>query len=128
MLAITALYAGFIALLFLILTFRVILYRRDQGISLGDKGDKEMFKRIRVQANCAEYAPIGLILLALVEAQGAPALAVHALGLMLLIGRVMHGYGLSASPVVIWMRIGGMLLTTLMIGFAALGLIAHAVL
>jgi uncharacterized membrane protein YecN with MAPEG domain len=37
---ITALYAIPLALLFLILTARVITYRRDNQIGLGDDGDK----------------------------------------------------------------------------------------
>lgn len=52
----------------------------------------------RVQGNCAEYAPIGLLLLALTEAQGAPSLAVHALGLMLLAGRILHFIGYGRTP------------------------------
>ncbi len=126
MIAITGLYAGLIALVFLVLTFRVIGYRRANRIGLGDAGDKTLLKRMRAQGNCAEYAPIGLILLALVEAQGTPGWVVHGLGIMLLAGRVAHGYGFSASPPVMNLRVGGMLLTTGMIALAALGLIAHA--
>ncbi|MEL6509762.1 MAG: MAPEG family protein [Pseudomonadota bacterium] len=126
MLGITALYAGLIALLFMVLSFRVIGYRRSNQIGLGDAGDKSLLKRMRAQANCAEYAPIGLILLALVEAQGTPGWVVHGLGLMLLAGRLAHGYGFSASPPVMNLRVGGMLLTTGMIALAAIGLIAHA--
>ena len=126
MFAITAIYASFLALLFLALSWRVISVRQAQRISLGDGDDKIMLRRIRAQANCAEYMPLGLILLGLAEAQGAPVIAVHLLGLMLLIGRVLHGVALSrAGP---WMlgRVGGMLLTLMMIGTTALGLLLHA--
>ncbi|WP_224823298.1 MAPEG family protein [Cognatishimia sp. MH4019] len=126
MLGITALYAGLIALVFLVLSFRVIGYRRSNQIGLGDAGDKSLLKRIRAQANCAEYAPIGLILLALVEAQGAPGWVVHGLGITLLLGRVAHAYGFSASPPVMNLRVAGVLLTTGMIALSAIGLIAHA--
>ena len=126
MLAITSLYAGLIALIFLALSFRVITYRRGKQIGLGDAGDKSLLKRMRAQANCAEYAPIGLILLALVEVQGAPGLVVHGLGLLLLAGRAMHGFGFSASPPVMRLRVLGMMATTGMIALAALGLVAHA--
>ncbi|MEL7212387.1 MAG: MAPEG family protein [Pseudomonadota bacterium] len=128
MLALTGLYAGLIALVFLVLSFRVILYRRGHRIGLGDAGDKSLLKRMRAQANCAEYAPIGLILLALIEAQDAPRIVVHALGMTLLLGRVLHAYGFSASPPVMNLRVLGMLLTTAMIGVAALMLIALHVL
>ena len=51
---ITALYAIPLALLFLILTARVITYRRDNQIGLGDDGDKSLMKRMRAQANFTE--------------------------------------------------------------------------
>ena len=69
---VTALYAGLIALLYLFLSYNVVLARRSQRVSVGDGGDKLVRKRMRTHANCAEYAPIGLILLMLVEMQGMP--------------------------------------------------------
>ena len=126
MLAITSIYAALIALIFLALSIRVIRYRRATRKGLGDEGDKSLLKRMRAQANCAEYAPIGLILLALTEAAGAPGAAVHVLGLTLFLGRVAHGYGFSASPPNMVLRTVGMGLTLTMIGLSALGLLAHA--
>ncbi len=128
MFPVTSFYAALIALVFLVLSARVIRYRRSNKIGLGDDGDKSLLKRMRAQANCAEYAPIALMLLALVEAQGAPLIAVHILGLLLLAGRVLHGWGFSVSPPVMGARVGGMVLTLTMIAAAALGLLAHAVL
>ena len=122
---ITPIYACVIGLLFLVLSARVILYRRGAGISLGDGDDKTMRRRIRAQANCAEYAPIGLILLGLTEATGAPALAVHLLGLMLLAGRVLHGVGFWGKRPVMRLRVPGMILTTVMIALSAMGLLVH---
>ena len=63
--SITPLYAGLIALLFIFLSYRVIKVRRGDRISLGDGENPDMAYRIRAQANCAEYAPLGLILLAM---------------------------------------------------------------
>ncbi len=82
MISITPLYAGLIALLFVALSYRVITVRRGNKISLGDAGRSDMAYRIRAQANCAEYAPMGLILLAMAEMQGAPGWVVHILGLI----------------------------------------------
>ena len=125
-LSVTPLYAGLIALIFIILSTRVITYRRKHRLSVGDAGDKKLLKRMRAQANCAEYAPIGLLLLLLAELQGAPHLVLHALGLMLFAGRFMHGYGFSQSPGIMPLRVGGMALTLIMIVLTALGLVAHA--
>ncbi|MBM7068444.1 MAPEG family protein [Actibacterium sp. 188UL27-1] len=128
MLTVTSIYASLTALVFLTLSARVIAYRRSNQISLGDDGDKSLLKRMRAQANCAEYAPIGLILLALAELQGAPAIALHLLGLTLFAGRAIHAYGFSASPPVMGLRVVGMLLTLTMIGISALGLLVQAIL
>jgi uncharacterized membrane protein YecN with MAPEG domain len=127
-LPITSIYAALTALIFLILSWRVISYRRANMISLGDSGDKNLLKRMRAQANCAEYAPLAMILLMLSELGAAPTLALHILGLMLVGGRVLHAYGFASTPQKIIFRQVGMLLTLTMIGFAALGVLGHALL
>ena len=44
---------------------------------------------------------------------------------MLLIGRVLHAWGLIWDPSDMRRRVGGMALTLTMIGLAALGLLGH---
>ncbi|MGR3269720.1 hypothetical protein DU478_17770 [Thalassococcus profundi] len=122
---VTTLYASLIALLFLGLSMRVVAYRRAKQVSLGDAGDPALTASIRAQGNCAEYAPIGLLLLLLAELQSAPPVALHVLGLMLLAGRTLHASALSQHPQPLASRVGGMILTFTMIGLAALGLLLH---
>lgn len=124
-LPITSLYAALTALVFLALSWRVIRYRRANVISLGDSGDKNLLKRMRAQANCAEYAPLALILLMLSELNGAPPLAVHTMGAAFVVGRVLHAYGFASTPQKIILRQIGMALTLGMIASAALGILAH---
>lgn len=88
MLTVTPVCAALLAVLFLVLSGRVILYRRSKQISLGDWGDPEMVKRARVHGNFAEYAPFGLVLVVLVELMGGAGLLVHGLAAALLAGRV----------------------------------------
>ncbi len=126
MITITPLYAGLIALLFVFLSYRVITVRRSDKISLGDGDNPAMAYRIRAQANCAEYAPLALILLAMAELQGAPIWVVHLLGVMLVAGRVIHAWGLSQHPQNLPARVYGMLLTLMMITFTAIANIGHA--
>lgn len=128
MFPITSIYAGLLGLVFLALSMRVIARRRAAGIGLGDGGDPDLQRRIRAQGNCAEYAPLGIVLLALVEGAGAPAAALHVLGLLLLGGRALHGLGLSLGSWRDWARVGGMALTLTMLGLASLGLLLHAAL
>lgn len=126
MVTVTSFYAGLLALLFVVLSARVIRSRRSQRVSLGDGENADLQARIRAQGNCAEYTPLGLLLLALAELQGAPALALHVLGLALLAGRCLHGYGLSQTPQNMRARVLGMALTLNMIGVTGLGLVLHA--
>ena len=53
---ITALYAGLAGLIYLWLTWSVIVYRRSGKVSLGDGDDPKMAKSIRGQGNAAEYS------------------------------------------------------------------------
>jgi uncharacterized membrane protein YecN with MAPEG domain len=128
MLMISPFYAALSALIFLWLSARVILYRRHHLISLGDNGDKSLLKRMRAQANCAEYTPIAALLLVLMEIGGADGWLLHLLGLMLVLGRALHGYGFSASPPKMQLRVLGMALTLAQIGCAALYLLLSTLL
>ena len=124
-LSVTPLYASLIAIVFLILTARVIIYRRGNRISLGDAGDKNLLKRIRAQANCAELAPIGVLLLLCLELQGTPPALLHGLGLALLAGRIAHAIGFSRYPQIMSLRVWGMALTLAMLGISAVGLLIN---
>lgn len=55
----------------LILSWRVIQGRRSSGASLGDGGDTTLERRIRAQRNLTEYAPLFVVLIAILELQGA---------------------------------------------------------
>lgn len=128
---ITALYASLLAFLFLLLSARVISQRREARVEIGHGESRELMRRARVHANFAEYVPLALVLLACAESLKAPALALHVLGLGLLIGRSVHAYGLSQSPHNFRLRVAGMwltlatiaLLATLCFAFAGLNLI-----
>lgn len=117
---ITTLYALPLALILLILTFRTINYRRANRISLGDNGDRALLQRMRVHANCAEYTPIGLVILGLAESVTTPAYLLHAIGLALVAGRTLHAYGMSQTPQHMSLRTYGMILTIVAIGMGAL--------
>ena len=115
---ITPLYAVALTALFITLSLRVIALRRSGRVSLGDAGDPALLARIRAQGNCAEYAPLGIVLLLLAELAGAAPALLHLSGLLLLVGRICHAWALSGSGR-FWARSAGMLMT-----FAALALSA----
>jgi len=94
---ITALYASIIGLLLIYLSARVISQRLKKQIGIGDKGDPDMARAIRVQANLIEYAPIALILMFFCETNGLDGRFIHAAGMVLVIGRISHASGLGKS-------------------------------
>lgn len=128
---ITPVYASLLAVMLIGLSVNVIKGRRKLGAGLGDADNMDMQRRIRAQANLAEYAPMFILLLGFAEYQTLPYWAVHLFGVIFLVGRAMHaysvfkaeqydGYKLTANP--IW-RIRGMICT-----FNCLGLLALIIL
>lgn len=90
----TSIYAGLCGLLMAWLTLQTIKVRRANKIKLGDGGNFELHSAIRAHGNFAEYMPITIILLFLLEYNGAPALVIHVIGIAFLIGRWIHAQGL----------------------------------
>jgi hypothetical protein len=125
---ITALYAGLIGFLLMALAVNVIGKRRKARVGIGTGGDKALERAIRAHANCAEYAPLALIVIASVELLGAPALLVHALGLTLLAGRAVHAFGINRHPEPMQLRVGGMVATFAVLGVGGLAAIVLSVL
>jgi uncharacterized protein len=108
---ITAFYAGLLVPIFMLLSFRVIRQRRIARQSIGDGGDAHLLRLVRVHANFAEYVPFALLLMALGESLRAPAFLIHALGIVLLIGRLLHAYGVSCAKEKLHYRVTGMAAT-----------------
>ena len=80
-------------------------------VAVGDGGNIVMLRAMRVHANFAEYVPLCLILLYLLQTQGTGALYLHVLGSGLMVGRVSHAYGVSKEPENYRFRVVGMALT-----------------
>ena len=121
-----ALYAGLNGLILLWLTVHVGQTRRRLGISLGDGGDPRMLRAMRGQANFVELVPLILLQLAVMALMDAPAFAIHALGLLLTVARLLHGWHFTRDEAPGWLRAAGAGLTILTLLVASLGLAAHA--
>ena len=91
---VTPLYAGLLAFWFVLLSIRVVNLRR-RGNPFGDNGDIEIKRIVRAQANFAEYVPLALLLMGFLEVTRYSIYLLHALGLTLLIARILHGLALS---------------------------------
>jgi uncharacterized membrane protein YecN with MAPEG domain len=105
------LYAGLLALLFVGLSVRTLLMRRTLRIGIGDAGNEAMLRAMRVHSNFAEYVPLSLLLIYFVEATGASAPFVHALGASVVVGRTSHAFGVSQLKENYAFRIVGMTFT-----------------
>ncbi len=91
----TPIYALALALIWLALWFRVTSLRASKGVSIGDGDDPLLLLRIRQHGNCADWSAFVLILMILAEGMGAPATYLHISGVLLVIGRLAHPFGLK---------------------------------
>jgi uncharacterized membrane protein YecN with MAPEG domain len=117
---IVALYAAVLAIVFVLLSVRVVRLRGRARATLGDAGDAVLQRAIRVHGNFAEYVPFGLLLIFFAETGGAAAGLVHALCGCLVAGRLVHAYGVSQVRETLAFRVAGMVLTfTALLGSAS---------
>jgi uncharacterized protein len=105
----TSIYAGLCGLLMVWLATQVTKLRRANRVKLGDGGNFVLQSAIRAHGNFAEYMPIVLIMLFLLEYNGMHYLVIHALGVTFLIGRWIHAQGLLKDN--LHYRVRGMSLT-----------------
>ena len=111
MLSVVPVYAAILGLVYFLLSGWVIGGRGRFKVGIGDGGNPDLALRMRVHGNFAEYVPIALILLVLLELAGAGSTAMHALCACLLVGRVLHAWGLGRSQGTTVGRFVGMILT-----------------
>jgi uncharacterized membrane protein YecN with MAPEG domain len=121
---ITPVYAALLALVYIGLSVRAIRLRRRLKIGIGDGGNPQMLRAMRVHANFAEYAPLAIVLIYMLEASGGHALLVQALCACLLAGRLLHAFGVSRLAENVRIRVAGMVLTFTALGGAAVSLLA----
>jgi uncharacterized protein len=87
------------ALLHIWLSVRVGQVRRAARISIGAGGHEGLERRMRAHANFAENAPIFLILLFLLELGRAAPLLLWAAGILFILARILHAFGMDAKGV-----------------------------
>lgn len=105
-------YTALNALIMLALAVLVVRARVTTKTPIGDGGLPEMAGPMRAHGNNIEYVPMGLLLmLALVEQPGGSIWLIHAVGVPLTIGRLLHGIGLSRSTGTTPFRFLGVILT-----------------
>jgi hypothetical protein len=111
MLKVIPIYAALLALFYVYLSARTIGVRRKAKISIGDGGDTDMLRAMRMHANFSEYTPITLILLAFIDLQGGPIWLLHSLSILFVAARLSHAYGISSVQAPGKFRVAGMVCT-----------------
>jgi len=98
LLAVSPFYISLLALLIIFLAYRVTTFRRSENIALGDdRGSKAMKSAVRAHANAVENIPLALILLAALELNSLNPLLLHIFGIVLVLSRIAHAWGLTKS-------------------------------
>ena len=108
---VTPLYAAILVLWFVVLGLCVISRRRSARVSLGDGGNTLLHRAIRAHANFAEYVPLALLLLLVIELSRFSIYLVHLIGITLVVARLLHGYALAFRAEFRFGRVWGAALT-----------------
>ncbi len=111
--------AVFLAIQMFVLTLMVSFRRVSLGKAEGDVAkypihdgnDELLARRIGAFSNFIEYAPMCIIMLALLEISGASAALIWGLGASFAVGRVLHAIGMFINPHFPLPRIIGMFAT-----------------
>src|SRR5438094_227036 len=115
---VTPLYASLLVLWFVVLSMRVVNIRR-RGIIFGDNGEVGVTRVVRGHANFAEYVPLALLMMGFLEVSRFSIYVLHALGIVLLIARLLHGYALSFTEHSSFGRFWGASLTFIVLAIEA---------
>lgn len=117
---VTGFYAGILGLILVFLIARVGRVRGRAGISLQDGGNRELGVAIRQHGNFIEMVPMCLILIGIVEMGQFSIYIVHILGVVLVISRLIHPFGLNFENGATWQRAVGAGGTTMVLAIASI--------
>jgi uncharacterized membrane protein YecN with MAPEG domain len=115
----TLLFAALHALMLMGLTAQVSRWRGKAQVGIGAGQSDELRRWVRVHGNFIEYVPLALLLLALLEIAGVGRQWIFTGGALLLLGRVLHAWGLGRHAGTSMGRFLGMVLTMVVLGSAA---------
>lgn len=94
---IAAIYAALSSLIIVWLSLAVIRVRRSKRVSIGDGNNAELKTIMAAQFNAIEYIPVTLLLLFVVEVNGAAAWLIHVAGVSLIVGRLLHAQAIRSD-------------------------------
>ena len=95
--AVTMLYAAVLGILLVALALNVVRFRLGRHVGLGVGADGTLEQPVRVHANFAENAPTFLVLLLLAELAGLDSTWLDVAGVVFVVSRLLHAFGLSTN-------------------------------
>ena len=113
-LPITLTIAGAAAILHVWLSLRVSRLRRPLKIGVGDGGNEILLRRMRAHGNFAENMPLFLVLLGFVELAVGPNLWLWGAGIVFVLARIAHAFGMDRTGANI-LRVAGISLSWLVL-------------
>ncbi|BDU39820.1 MAPEG family protein [Vibrio nigripulchritudo] len=108
---ITGIYLSILTFVYITLSARTITARKQTKIAVGAGESKKLLRASRAHANFAEYVPLTIILLFAIEYLDGNGYFLHIAGALLVLGRVVHAYGISQLKEQLNFRVFGMLCT-----------------
>lgn len=114
-LTVTPIYTAIVALLFLVMAYRVVQLRRSESVALGDGGNEKLVRAMAAHSHALENAPVSLLLMLLLEINGLSVIWLHSMGVALVISRLLHLYGQSRKTARSFGRYWGTLINWLLI-------------
>lgn len=121
------LYSGLLGLIGIWLAMNVGKKRQQEKVSIGDGGNTRVVRAMRGQMNFVETVPMALILLMIGAVIGMPVVAIHAGGILLVVGRFLHAVHFTQDDAPGWQRRAGAMLTLLVLTLTSFGLIGHVI-
>ena len=116
-------YAAILALIYIVLAVRIMNLRGSAKAAVGTGGNIRLERAIRAHGNFAEYVPLALILLIAMEMQRNSLYVLHILCIILVLGRVIHAFGISQENEKFVFRATGMLATFLVLIVASVAVL-----
>ena len=104
---ITPLYAIPLAFMLFLLWLSVVKRRGATKVSIGYGSDEILHENIRKHGNFIEFVPLVLVIMALAELRGGNAIALHVAGILLVVSRALHPFGLRHDNALHVLRIIG---------------------
>jgi len=95
MLIVTSLFCAVLTFIFMRLSFQVVSIRKHTQLWLRPDGNEALERAIRAQTSFITYVPIGVVMVACLELNGAPWYLLVFMAMFLVIGRVLYIAGVT---------------------------------